>query len=255
MTDQGAGRQRPAGWKKDPSGRHFGRYWDGAQWTQHVISAEKVQSIDPLPPRPAEVQRAVQPHTDPAPTKVAQVVAPTAVLPTTQVDAPRSLGEPVPARPLPGRAWDGFRRWPRWAQWAVGIFVGLVIIGAATGGEDDTQPVSVVGQVSTTVSAPAAAAEPATTEPPATQAPTTATSVAPTTTRLPATTAATAPATTAATAPATTAATAPATTGASSVFYANCAAVRAAGRAPIRRGEPGYSSALDRDGDGIACET
>ena len=38
------------------------------------------------------------------------------------------------------------------------------------------------------------------------------------------------------------------------VFYANCAAVRAAGAAPIRRGQPGYSSKLDRDGDGVACE-
>lgn len=37
-------------------------------------------------------------------------------------------------------------------------------------------------------------------------------------------------------------------------YYANCAAARAAGAAPIRRGEPGYSSKLDRDGDGIACE-
>jgi Excalibur calcium-binding domain len=36
--------------------------------------------------------------------------------------------------------------------------------------------------------------------------------------------------------------------------YKNCAAVRAAGKAPIRRGQPGYGSHLDRDGDGIACE-
>jgi hypothetical protein len=27
-----------------------------------------------------------------------------------------------------------------------------------------------------------------------------------------------------------------------------------AGAAPIHRGDPGYSSKLDRDGDGIACE-
>jgi hypothetical protein len=36
--------------------------------------------------------------------------------------------------------------------------------------------------------------------------------------------------------------------------YANCAQARAAGAAPIRRGEAGYSRKLDRDGDGIACE-
>jgi hypothetical protein len=38
------------------------------------------------------------------------------------------------------------------------------------------------------------------------------------------------------------------------VYYENCDAVRAAGAAPIRTGDPGYGSHLDRDGDGIACE-
>lgn len=37
-------------------------------------------------------------------------------------------------------------------------------------------------------------------------------------------------------------------------YYANCKEARAAGAAPIRVGEPGYSRKLDRDGDGIACE-
>lgn len=36
--------------------------------------------------------------------------------------------------------------------------------------------------------------------------------------------------------------------------YANCTAVRQAGHAPIRRGEPGYAAHLDRDGDGVGCE-
>ncbi|GAA1479661.1 DUF1524 domain-containing protein [Gordonia sinesedis] len=36
--------------------------------------------------------------------------------------------------------------------------------------------------------------------------------------------------------------------------YANCAEVRAAGAAPLRRGEPGYRVGLDGDGDGVACE-
>jgi hypothetical protein len=35
---------------------------------------------------------------------------------------------------------------------------------------------------------------------------------------------------------------------------ANCAAARAAGAAPLHRGDPGYRPGLDRDGDGIACE-
>jgi hypothetical protein len=37
-------------------------------------------------------------------------------------------------------------------------------------------------------------------------------------------------------------------------YYANCTAAKAAGAAPLYRGQAGYSSSLDRDGDGIACE-
>jgi len=36
--------------------------------------------------------------------------------------------------------------------------------------------------------------------------------------------------------------------------FGNCAQARAAGAAPVRRGDPGYSRRLDRDGDGIGCE-
>ena len=36
--------------------------------------------------------------------------------------------------------------------------------------------------------------------------------------------------------------------------FANCAQVRAAGLAPIYRGQPGYAAHLDRDNDGVACE-
>jgi hypothetical protein len=37
-------------------------------------------------------------------------------------------------------------------------------------------------------------------------------------------------------------------------YYKNCDAARAAGAAPLHRGEPGYRPALDRDKDGVACE-
>ncbi|MBB1035694.1 excalibur calcium-binding domain-containing protein, partial [Dietzia sp. CQ4] len=37
-------------------------------------------------------------------------------------------------------------------------------------------------------------------------------------------------------------------------YFANCDAARAAGAAPIMRGEPGYAPKLDRDNDGVACE-
>jgi hypothetical protein len=36
--------------------------------------------------------------------------------------------------------------------------------------------------------------------------------------------------------------------------YANCAAARAAGAAPLHRGDPGWSDSMDGDGDGVACE-
>ncbi|MBW0103646.1 excalibur calcium-binding domain-containing protein [Pseudonocardia sp. KRD-291] len=39
-----------------------------------------------------------------------------------------------------------------------------------------------------------------------------------------------------------------------SASYANCTAARDAGAAPLSRGDAGYSSKLDRDGDGVACE-
>ncbi|WP_081840058.1 excalibur calcium-binding domain-containing protein [Corynebacterium vitaeruminis] len=41
---------------------------------------------------------------------------------------------------------------------------------------------------------------------------------------------------------------------AQSAYYANCAAARAAGAAPLYAGSPGYRAALDRDNDGVACE-
>lgn len=46
----------------------------------------------------------------------------------------------------------------------------------------------------------------------------------------------------------------PTTTTPAARYYANCAAVRAAGAAPLLAGQPGYRSGLDRDGDGSACD-
>lgn len=37
-------------------------------------------------------------------------------------------------------------------------------------------------------------------------------------------------------------------------YYVNCDAVRAAGRAPLYRGQAGYRAGLDRDNNGVACE-
>ncbi len=39
-----------------------------------------------------------------------------------------------------------------------------------------------------------------------------------------------------------------------STYYANCTAARAAGAAPVMRGQLGYSRKFDRDNDGVGCE-
>lgn len=36
--------------------------------------------------------------------------------------------------------------------------------------------------------------------------------------------------------------------------FRNCSEARAAGAAPVRRGDPGYGLHLDRDRDGVGCE-
>jgi hypothetical protein len=40
----------------------------------------------------------------------------------------------------------------------------------------------------------------------------------------------------------------------SGVYYSRCSAVRAAGKAPLHVGDPGYRIGLDGDRDGVACE-
>lgn len=248
MADQGSGQQRPAGWKKDPFGRHFGRYWDGKQWTEYVVSAEKVQSIDPLPPEPEPSQLPDIPPPDAsAPTTV--VSTPTTAMPT--VDAPTTVmrspgGVLIAERPGGGGAgaFASVRAWPRWAKWTVGGVVALVILVATTGGGDDDTPVSVVGQVETTLTLPVvttvaptttvlATTIPPPTIPPTTQAPTTVTT--PATTQ--ATVAATAP-------PVTPAPTAPATTAAPAVRQ---------GVTPGAFCSPGGASGLTNTGVAMTC--
>lgn len=38
------------------------------------------------------------------------------------------------------------------------------------------------------------------------------------------------------------------------LVWKNCSEARAAGAAPVRRGDPGYGPHLDRDNDGVGCE-
>lgn len=189
--------------------------------------------------------------------------------------------------------WTVARTWPRWARitvpvLALGIPVVMVLVLAAVfarrAGHDaaatattrraalitpDTpSAVDLAATGSTIAVAPVAAV--AGTAAPTTRTPTTA---APATTAVPPTTGTPqAPAVAAgaggalavapgagaalatppgAAAPPSTASPPPATV----VSYANCAAVRAAGKAPLYRGQPGYALHLDRDRDGVACES
>lgn len=136
--------ERPGSWKRDPSGRHASRYWDGRRWTDHVMSAERVPAIDRLPPGSVEPPRA-----EPAGTRVAPAAAPTKVMPAS-----------------------GVRAWARSAPWAVAVIVcGLVVIGVALTGRSSRptkQGPAVTESVATT--APSVPALPGTTIPLGTQA-------------------------------------------------------------------------------------
>jgi micrococcal nuclease len=44
------------------------------------------------------------------------------------------------------------------------------------------------------------------------------------------------------------------TNSAGAVYYSSCSSVRAAGKAPLLRGQPGYRAALDGDHNGVACQ-
>ncbi len=135
---------------------------------------------------------------------------------------------------LAAAGWRDFAVWPRSARRtsiALVVLMGAFLPAACGTGDPSasdelTTTSTTVEQTTTTEPAPA----PATTSPPTTSAPP--------------------PPTTSAPRPA-----APAALSSSGVSFANCSEVKAAGAAPISRGEPGYSSKLDRDNDGIACES
>ncbi|MGN0124785.1 MULTISPECIES: excalibur calcium-binding domain-containing protein [Rhodococcus] len=231
----------PAGWHPDPYDPSIDRYWDGQQWTNQT---RPKGSGDP-----------------------------------TQVFGAVGQGGNPPAGGGQKR-----RKWP----WALGAgLVGLVALGAAVGDEEPkTETSSVVSTTSSSVAPTTTTAKPTTTTPrTTTPAPTTTsdspavvplvpqvgTTVVETTTEYtpPPAPAYTPPATTEYTPPPTPEYTPPPVTQYTpppapaytpppvqqpSVSYKNCSEAKAAGAAPILRGEPGYASRLDKDNDGIACD-
>ncbi len=153
------------------------------------------------------------------------------------------------------RFWGWIRRHPIIS----GIFGGfwlLIILIAVFAPKEDTSKVSGASAPPTASASPTVSPSPTltTTTAPATTPPVA--SVPLSATVAPATHQAVVQATRAAQAPPVTyQAPPPVTQAPSSVYYANCAEARAAGAAPISEGQPGYRAALDRDHDGVACET
>ena len=148
MADQGTGQQRSAGWKRDPSGRHYGRWWDGSQWTEHVISPDEVQTVDPLTSRTEPPEGAPPAWFGPVP-----------AAPGGQPGAQRLRG-PAPGRPPDddprgkgtNQVLATVRAWPMWAKWTVGIVATLAIIRVVSApSKEEDQPVSVAAAVQTTL--------------------------------------------------------------------------------------------------------
>lgn len=151
------------------------------------------------------------------------------------------------------RLFGTYKGWPLWARIAAPVTLGFLGIGVLSGGDDSKTEERSPGVVETT-STTAAPTTSTTAKPTRTTAPSTTTTTAPaTTTTGPPTTTTTVKPTTTTAKPATT--TVPPTTATTGVYYANCTEAKAAGVAPLYRGQPGYRDALDRDGDGVACET
>lgn len=132
MADEQADRRAP-GWKRDPSGRFAGRYWNGAAWTEHVVTQDRVPSTDPVPQGPPPPAGQPAPHPAPSP-------------------APEAG---------PGPRAGGWRGWPLWARLALplAVLVGIVAAvsandtgspGPTSGGAVAARTVFLVGEVART---------------------------------------------------------------------------------------------------------
>ena len=155
MAEGRTGQHRPAGWKKDPTGRHFGRWWDGNQWTENVISAKKVQSIDPVAAWLEPLSLPGNPPPVPPRTAAATPAPPPRREPEKVLMAAPSIET---ATGTAGGVWQSIRGSPRSARWTVAVVTLLVVISAATAGTADKR----TGDVQVT---PAPTAAPVTAKP------------------------------------------------------------------------------------------
>lgn len=153
---------RIPGWKKDPSGRFVGRFWDGNRWTDRVVTKNRTEATD--------VYQPPQPPTG--------AVQPPAASPPPHTRPPTETEVPLATTPLPVQSG---RTWRTWQVLVVAIVSLLIGVAAGAGGasntEDDT-PVAANGnketpnQAVTTSTAIPASRLPAT-SPPATTVATT----------------------------------------------------------------------------------
>jgi hypothetical protein len=205
-----------------------------------------------------------------------------------QFNAPPGWPDPPNARWRPPKRWGPAESWPPapngWAFWVdedgrpirgpigryggpsivklgavaavVLVLIGLVLFNPFTGGDDAATTAAPTAEVETTPAPEGTPSAPETA--PTTTTPTTAPTQEPTQTptRTPSKTPTSEPSTpkSSSTTPPTTEPTSAPTTSTASVAYRNCGEVRAAGKAPLHRGDPGYSAELDHNGDGTACE-
>ncbi len=94
------------GWHDDPYGRTTKRYFDGAQWTEHVVSAG-VQTTDPLPGH-AQVLPAVDNPSQHANLGRSRPLAGTALrAPAVDNQSQHAILGPSPAAPPPPHAAAG----------------------------------------------------------------------------------------------------------------------------------------------------
>lgn len=207
-----------------------------------------------------------------------------------QFNAPPGWPDPPNARWRPSKDWGPAESWPPapagWAFWVdedgrpvrgpigryggpsiiklgsvaavVLALIGLVLFNPFTGGDDAATTAAPTTGAETTPAPEGTPTAPETAAPTTTSYPTTTPTHEPTHTpsqtpsETPTESQSSTPESPSIT-PTTDPTTEPASTS-EAVAYKNCAEVRAAGKAPLHRGEPGYSAELDRNGDGVACE-
>jgi hypothetical protein len=222
MTDQFA-----AGWYPDPSGTPRLRYFDGHAWTEHYAA------LAPAAWAPPQTSNAPIERQKRGSWKRKRVLIPAAVIAIGVINVantPRS--NRVATSPATTIA----------TQVLAAEVTSTVSPSSSSTAVTSTTVAAPASTVAPTIAAPTTA-KPAVTEPPR---------VLPIAAPVDTEPAAAAPETSPA---ATTAGTSPASTApGTSVYFKNCAEARAAGAAPLHRGDPGYRAALDKDNDGIACE-